>query len=383
MGMAKPTPVATDWRGVLARACAGEGVHALFQPLVDLQRGVIVGYEALVRFGRADSPGPERWFAAARVHGCEAALQAAALATALAARPDLPADTFLSVNVSPTVLGAEPVAGRLDAEDDLRGLVLELDEHTPVDSYAELGRHLDRFRSRGALLAIDDAGSGYAGLAHMLELRPSILKLDRTLVADIDADEAKRILVEMLGVYAGHLDAWVLAEGIETLAELETLRSLGVPLGQGWVLGRPATPWAPIAGPAHHAMRQAGPAPVERGCRVGILLERVETADAARRDEAVAALAAGPPDAFVVLVDEHRRPVTAVTPARARTGSWGPVLAVALSTPLTDVAQRALTRPAELRFEPVVCTDPAGCALGMVRIERIMELLARAVGRRV
>ena len=354
----------------------------MYQPLVDLQRGVVAGYEGLIRFSRRNDVGPERWFAAARVHGCEAELEAAALATTLAARDDLPVNTFLSVNVSAAALAATVVADVFEGQGDLRGLVLELTEHTPVDSYAELVEHLDRYRDRGALVAIDDAGSGYSGLAHLLELRPSLLKLDRSLVADIDGDEAKRILVEMLGVYAGHLDAWVTAEGVETLGELATLRELGVPLGQGWALAYPARPWAPLAEEARGELaRPVGRRP-EAGCQVGLLLERADTELAAEGPSVLAAMVDRPAGSFVVLVDEHGQPLGSLTPASARAGRPGPVLTVSLSTAVTDVVQRVLTRPRPHRFEPVVCTDPTGRVLGVVRVEAIAETLARAVSSR-
>jgi EAL domain-containing protein (putative c-di-GMP-specific phosphodiesterase class I) len=401
MTMAEPAPVAArDWPGALRRACEGVGLRAVYQPLVDLHRGLVVGYEALIRFAGADEPtgearqpgsdepaevpapehAPERWFAAARALGCEAELEAAALATTLPARDELPPDTFLSVNVSPTTLASGPVTALFDEQQDLRGLVLELTEHAPVDSYRDLSLHLDRYRERGALVAIDDAGAGYAGLAHLLELRPAIVKLDRALVSGVDRDEAKRTLVEMLGLYAGHLDAWVLAEGIETLPELETLRSLGVPLGQGWALGYPRRPWATMDDRAVVALRSGAGPPPEAGCRIGMLVERAVTVSRDERATALADTAGLPADAFVVLIDEYERPVATVTPGGASRGRTGPVLAVSLSTPVTDVAFRSLTRACEYRFEPVVCTDPAGRTLGIVRIERVIEHLARVAG---
>jgi hypothetical protein len=272
------------------------------------------------------------------------------------------------------------VAALFAGEADLRGLVLELTEHSPVDSYRELSGHLDHYRDRGALVAIDDAGSGYAGLTHLLELRPAIVKLDRALVVDIDRDEAKRVLVEMLGLYAGHLDAWILAEGIETLPELETLRSLGVPLGQGWALGHPQTGWAPLDDRAVAALREGDPPRADPTGKIGLLLERANLVRAGERERALATAAGGDDELFVV-IDEHERPVATITSAGARLGRTGPVLAVSLATPVTDVAFRSLTRPSRHRFEPVVCTDAAGRALGIVRIERVIELLARAATR--
>ena len=87
------------------------------------------------------------------------------------------------------------------------------------------------------MIAVDDTGAGYAGLHHLISVRPEIIKLDRTLVAGIDTDRPRRALVEMFGSFANRFDAWVLAEGVETAAELATLRRIGVPLAQGFLLG--------------------------------------------------------------------------------------------------------------------------------------------------
>jgi EAL domain-containing protein (putative c-di-GMP-specific phosphodiesterase class I) len=380
--MAQPVlALAPDWPGLLADACAGVGVTAVYQPIVDLQRGAIAGYEGLVRFTPDLGIGPERWFAAARALDCEGELEAAALDKVLAAREHLPPHTFLSVNVSPTALASDAVTQVLADVPDLRGLIIELTEHTRVDSYAELGPHLAAHRERGALVAIDDTGSGYAGLAHILELRPAILKLDRVLISGVDRDEAKRVLVEMLGLYAGHLDGWILAEGVETLAELETLCSLGVPLGQGWALGRPGNPWAEVPAHAGAVLQAASAQTGDTSCGVRPLLERARVATIEDRAAVSAALEGEPADTYLVFVDQAGAPMGACTPADSRSGQLRPVLRVSATTPVADVARRALTRPYEQRFDPVVCTDPAGRILGIVRMERITELLARLASR--
>jgi hypothetical protein len=85
--------------------------------------------------------------------------------------------------------------------------VVELTEQTPIDSYVELEPDLNQLRAAGALIAIDDAGAGYAGLRHLLALRPSLIKIDRELIQDVDRDEAKRALISMLGTFASRVDA--------------------------------------------------------------------------------------------------------------------------------------------------------------------------------
>src|SRR4051794_3641212 len=215
-----------------------------FQPIVDLAEGTVAGYEALARF--PGTAGPDVWFAAAAEAGLGAELEALAVHKALARVPDLPANTFLTVNVSPHLLGAAPVQQAFASRPRLDRVVVELTEHTPVDDLDLLRSQTQALRERGALIALDDTGSGYAGLQQVAALRPQLVKLDRALVTDADTDPVRMALAEMVGEFAGRIDAWLLAEGLETAAELAAFIRLGVPLGQGWVLGRPAPEFRPL-----------------------------------------------------------------------------------------------------------------------------------------
>jgi EAL domain-containing protein (putative c-di-GMP-specific phosphodiesterase class I) len=127
---------------------------------------------------------------------------------------------------------------------DLSGIVVELTEQAPIESYRALEPDLEALRAAGALLAVDDAGAGYAGLRHVLALRPAIVKLDASLVTGLDSDRAKRSLIELVATFASRIDARVLAEGVERARELEALVALGVPLVQGHFLGFPGSPWS-------------------------------------------------------------------------------------------------------------------------------------------
>jgi EAL domain-containing protein (putative c-di-GMP-specific phosphodiesterase class I) len=120
-----------------------------------------------------------------------------------------------------------------------RKIVLEITEHLPVASYTELMEALADLRTR-VRLAVDDAGSGYAGLQHLLEIKPDIMKLDIALVRTVDHDPGRHALIASMITFARETDCIVLAEGIETSEELEALCALGVDLGQGYLLGRPA-----------------------------------------------------------------------------------------------------------------------------------------------
>src|SRR3954454_20066590 len=190
-----------DCRPLLA---SPEDLTLAFQPIVDLAGATVAGYEALARF--PGSAGPDVWFAAAADAGVAAELEALAIHKALAVVPALPADTFLTVNVSPHLLGSAPVQAAFATRPALQRVVVELTEHTPVHDLAALRRQTDELRARGALIALDDAGSGYSGL-QLAVLRPQVVKLDRALVSDADTDPVRVALAEMLGEFAGRIDA--------------------------------------------------------------------------------------------------------------------------------------------------------------------------------
>jgi EAL domain-containing protein (putative c-di-GMP-specific phosphodiesterase class I) len=117
---------------------------------------------------------------------------------------------------------------------------MELTEHLKVDDYPRLHCALDAIRERGTRLAIDDAGAGFAGLSHILKLGPDLIKLDRDITTGINHDPIRRALAGALVTFAADTGAELIAEGIETAAELDTVRNLGVRYGQGYHLGRPA-----------------------------------------------------------------------------------------------------------------------------------------------
>jgi EAL domain-containing protein (putative c-di-GMP-specific phosphodiesterase class I) len=219
----------------------GGGPTIATQPIVDLGDGSVYGYEALARFPDVVGWSPARWFAEAAAAGLSTALQASSVRNAISVLPDLPADATLWVNVSPSLIGDIEVHAMLTGAHASR-LVVELAEHDPIDSYDDLAADLGRIRASGAKIAIDDAGSGYAGLQHILGLRPEIVKLDRALIVGIGNDPARQAMVTAMVGFGAQVGSIVVAEGIETEHELRTLQSLGVSHGQGYYLGRPQGP---------------------------------------------------------------------------------------------------------------------------------------------
>jgi EAL domain-containing protein (putative c-di-GMP-specific phosphodiesterase class I) len=340
-----------------------DDLRLVFQPIVDLAGATVAGYEALARF--PGTSGPDVWFAAAAEAGVAAELEALAIHKALAAVPALPANTFLTVDVSPHLLGTPVVQAALATRPDLRRVVVELTEHIPVDDLTALRRQTDELRQRGALIALDDAGSGYSGLQQLAALRPQIVKLDRALVADADDDPVRMALAEMVGEFAGRIDAWLLAEGMETAAELAAFMRLGVPLGQGWVLGRPSPEFAPLT-PEVVSLVTAQAARVRLTESVASLLRPIRQYEDGPADGGDAV---EPPPA--VLVGPLGEPLALVL-QDPRTGETyrAPVsLRVHPSADVGETLRRALTRPPAQRSDPVLCTDPTGAVLGLLRLE--------------
>lgn len=209
----------------------------VFQPVVELGSRRVVGFEALTRFDDGSSP-QERFMLAASV-GLGGALEEATLRAALREADSLPSDVWLSLNVSPTmILTAQPLLGLVEGAG--RHVVLEITEHAAVGDY-ELFRQAFAAFPRVVDLAIDDAGAGYASFRHILELRPRYVKLDRGLIRGLEADAARLALIAGLVQSARASGALLVAEGVETEDELEALRRLEVPLGQGYLFARPAS----------------------------------------------------------------------------------------------------------------------------------------------
>jgi len=208
-----------------------------FQPVVDLTDKGVVGFELLTRFD--DGTPPEDRFGEAAALGLGAELELATMERGVEAATALPPDTFLSLNVSPTFLlagtGRELLRGRPSSG---RPVVLELTEHDRIDDYPAVLAGVADLDRPG--LSVDDAGAGYACLHHILALRPDFVKLDRGWVRDLDGDPSRQALVAGLRHFASATGCRLIAEGIETEGELAALRDLGVDLGQGFLLGRPA-----------------------------------------------------------------------------------------------------------------------------------------------
>jgi diguanylate cyclase (GGDEF)-like protein len=233
-------------------------IRTVFQPIVEIATGRAGGYEALSRFDSEPVRGPDEWFAQAHRIGLGPELEALAVRAALSV-PGLPEGSFLALNISPRALLSAPMRDALPL--DLDGIVIELTEHDAFGAEGALEAELAALRGRGARVALDDAGAGYAGLQQIIRVAPDILKLDRALVHGSHADASRQALLEALIWFASSTGAAVCGEGIEDFADLRVLVDLDVTYAQGYGLGRPAAGWpvpAPEASAAGAAETRAG-----------------------------------------------------------------------------------------------------------------------------
>jgi len=222
------------------RAVLTDGALSIvFQPIMDLQNGTVVGMEALARFGTEPERSPAIWFAEAGLVGLRTELELLAVGAALAQLESLPRAAYLSVNVSPETV----LSPRFNAmlQEHLGGrVVIEIAESSLEQDSGAFKEALSELRRRGARVAVDDTRAGFRSLARLHRLLPDIIKLDVSLTRDIDKDPVRRSLVASILAFAEEIGATVSAEGIETYAEGEAMRAMGVACGQGWFLAEPA-----------------------------------------------------------------------------------------------------------------------------------------------
>lgn len=219
----------------------------LFQPIIDCKSGQLLGLEALVRGPEGSSLfSPERIFATAQQYDLLFAVERAVSEQAIACYVLLGKPGRLFLNFSPVVLGDNSTLEWLEnmvERYQLRSgdLVMELSESYVIGDIQALAKQLERCREHGFVLAIDDLGAGYSGLRLWSELHPEYVKIDRHFIKDIDKDPVKHEFMRGIVELSQRLGCGIIAEGVETRAELQTVNQLGINLCQGFYLGRPST----------------------------------------------------------------------------------------------------------------------------------------------
>lgn len=221
----------------------------VWQPIREIASARITGVEALARFPREPHATPPGWFDEAASVGLAGRLEMRAIEKGLQAIHELPQDAYVACNCSAAAIVA---AGGIAPFQDmpLNRIVLEITEHDVIDDYEALAELITPLRQQGLRVAVDDAGAGYASFRHILQLRPDLIKLDMSLTRDIDCDIGRRSLALSLVQFAREIDSTLVAEGVETQEELDTLADLGVELAQGYLLHQPQSLKNLVAGPA-------------------------------------------------------------------------------------------------------------------------------------
>ncbi|WP_328474855.1 EAL domain-containing protein [Actinoplanes sp. NBC_00393] len=218
-----------------------DSLQVMLQPIAEVQGQQVAGMEALARFTEEPYRPPNEWFAEAWEVGLGPDLELRAVELAYSRLAELPPHAYLSVNVSAqTLLDDRFLDTLLGLGADTHRVVVEVTEHALIEDYDALADVLHRIRALGARLAVDDAGAGYASMQHILRLRPDIIKLDRSIVADSNVDPARFALIGAMASFGTSLGMTVVAEGVETAGEFAALAENRVSHAQGYYLARPS-----------------------------------------------------------------------------------------------------------------------------------------------
>jgi EAL domain-containing protein (putative c-di-GMP-specific phosphodiesterase class I) len=223
----------------IRRVLDARDVRVVFQPVVDLVTHEVFAFEALVRSKSPEFDSPMSLFAAAVDHSCAGELGRLIRELAIANCQDHP----LFLNIHPAELNEKWIVQTDDPIfEHSHDVYLEITEGVPLSHFELCQSILSEVRGRGIYLVVDDLGAGYSNLKYIADLHPRIVKLDRGLIAGLVRDSRLFKLVSGIVVLCEQLDAMVVAEGIETVDELEAVQATGARFGQGYLLARPSYP---------------------------------------------------------------------------------------------------------------------------------------------
>lgn len=235
----------------IRRVLDDRAVRVVYQPIVDLRTRKVFAYEALARPTTPDFDGPLSLFAAAVAHSLTGELGRLLREMSIDGCPDHP----LFVNIHPAELNERYL---VQPSDPLfhhdRDIYLEITEGVPLSHFHLCQSILHEVRGRGIYLVVDDLGAGYSNLKYIADLQPKIVKLDRGLIAGLVTESRLFNLVSAIVVLCEKLGAAVVAEGIETVTELEAVIEAGARYGQGYLLARPAFPLPAVTWPEQLAV---------------------------------------------------------------------------------------------------------------------------------
>jgi len=230
----------------LRRIIASNNLRSVFQPIVSLKTGDVIGYEALTR-GPVDSKyiNPEILFEEAKTHDLLWDLEILCRANAIKTFSSHDSDKLLFVNVDPAVLKDEHFIKGFTkdilTEHNISplSLIFEITEKTSIDNYKNFNEVIDYYKSQGYKIAIDDVGTGYSGLTTIANTRPNYIKMDMSLITNVTRDNFKKAIIKSFVEFANTTNTKIIAEGIEDVCDLYTLIEIGVHYGQGYLINRP------------------------------------------------------------------------------------------------------------------------------------------------
>lgn len=230
-----------------------EQVQTLFQPVVDMQSLDVIGYEALSR-GPKDTElaSPLLMFVLAQKFDLSFELDSLCRKKAFEKARHLDTDKKIFVNTLTMTIHDPEFRGQYlkqllaDLKIKPSNVIFEINEKLAIDNYDLFRSSLQDYSDIGIVHASDDIGAGYSDLERIMELNPGFMKIDISLVRDIDSSIIKQEIVKAMVALSKGINSMVIAEGIETKAEYERLKAMGVGLGQGYLFGRPSEELSPI-----------------------------------------------------------------------------------------------------------------------------------------
>jgi EAL domain-containing protein (putative c-di-GMP-specific phosphodiesterase class I)/ActR/RegA family two-component response regulator len=217
-------------------------VHMAYQPIVSCSERRVIAYEALVRNDEPSMRRPDLLFAAAEK--LERLFELGRLIRSRVATTMQASDTQIFVNLhAHDLLDGELYATSSPLSKFARRVVLEVTERASLDAIGDLQSRFATLRELGFRLAVDDLGSGYAGLTSFAQIQPDVVKLDMSLIRNIHAEPTKRKLVESMTTLCRELGMQVIAEGVENSEERDALLLSGCDLLQGYLFAKPGAPF--------------------------------------------------------------------------------------------------------------------------------------------
>jgi len=230
----------------LQQIIKNKNIRTLFQPIISLTDGNILGYEALSRgpFG-SELERPDALFKAAEEHNLVWEVEYLCRIKAFESASKQKIGKMLFINVDPKIIYNEKFKSGFTSdfikEYDInpRNIIFEITEKSSVEDYKVFRRIIDNYTNQGYKIALDDTGAGYSGLRMIAETNPQYIKIDMELIRDIDKKPINQALVKALKEFASATNMDIIAEGIETKNELKTIIDIGIKYGQGYLLQKP------------------------------------------------------------------------------------------------------------------------------------------------